>query len=203
MRHGRICRLGVFYDGTYFAFAQQYFYHQRKLGWLDYRDFQLMLQEYARSREQGYDAYKVVYAAWFQGMGTSTQMEERHLRHDRNRHHNLMHAGIDMKYLPLSTTQGEKGVDVALAVDAMQIGLGGKIDIAVLVSGDGDFVPLVRELMKNGVRVMVAYFDYETEQGRSFANDRLLAAANYVVDVNDLEHDKDFRSLFQSMFYRG
>jgi uncharacterized LabA/DUF88 family protein len=74
---------------------------------------------------------------------------------DRRLHRDLMHAGVEPRYLPMSQTRGEKGIDVALAVDALQVALDGKIDIAVLVSGDGDFVPLVRALNKQGVRVMV------------------------------------------------
>jgi uncharacterized LabA/DUF88 family protein len=49
---------------------------------------------------------------------------------------------------------------VALAVDALRVGLGGTIDIAVLVTGDGDFVPLVRGLNKQGVRVLGAYCEF-------------------------------------------
>jgi len=67
---------------------------------------------------------------------------------------------------------GEKGSDVALAVDAMQIGLSGKIDIAVLVTGDADFVPLARALMKEGIRVMGAYFEYDDNGHKSFINER-------------------------------
>ncbi len=111
-----------------------------------------------------------------------------------------MHAGIELKYLPMSMTHGEKGTDVALAVDALGVGLTGKIDIAVLVTGDGDFVPLARELMKNGVRVMVAYFDYKDGEYCSFANERLLSAANYELNISGLETDKDYRSLFKSLF---
>jgi uncharacterized LabA/DUF88 family protein len=56
-----------------------------------------------------------------------------------------MHAGVEPKFMPMPQSgHNEKGADVALAIDAMQIGLEGKIDIAVLVSGDGDFVPLAR-----------------------------------------------------------
>ena len=73
-----------------------------------------------------------------------------------------MHAGVDPKYLPMSQKHGEKGVDVALAVDALQVGLGQMIDVAVLVTGDGDFVPLVRALNKQGVRVLAAYFAFES-----------------------------------------
>ena len=32
--HGAICRLGVFYDGTFFSIAWNYYYHERQLGWL-------------------------------------------------------------------------------------------------------------------------------------------------------------------------
>ena len=46
-----------------------------------------------------------------------------------------------------------------MAVETLQIGLDDKIDIAVLVTGDGDFVPLVRALMKNGVRVVITHFE--------------------------------------------
>ena len=86
------------------------------------------------------------------------------LKRDRSLYHDSMHAGVDPKYLPMSQMQGEKGVDVALAVDALQVGLGQMIDVAVLVTGDGDFVPLVRALNKQGVRVLATYFAFETKE---------------------------------------
>lgn len=203
MQNKSICRIGVFYDGSFFSCSQNYFYHGRKLGWLDFRAFHSLLQEYLRTKEQGFSTYKVVYAAWFQGLFSSTDAEERQLRRDRNLHHDLMHSGIDTKFLPMSTAKGEKGTDVALTVDALQVGLKGQIDIAVLVTGDGDFVPLVRELMKNGVRVLIAYFGYEDGEYKSFANERLLNCANYEVNINDLENDKEFKALFKSLFRSG
>jgi uncharacterized LabA/DUF88 family protein len=112
-----------------------------------------------------------------------------------------MHAGTEPKYVPMSTSQGEKGVDVALTVDALQVGLAGNMDVAVLVTGDGDFVPLVRALNKQGVRVLAAYFEFEAKDGgKSFINDRLLAAANYAVDIDDLETSKDHKQDFASLF---
>lgn len=198
--HG-ICRIGVFYDGSFFTYSQNYFYHERQLGWLDFKALHHLLQEYVRTKEQGFNTYKVVYAAWYQGLFTSASAEERQLRRDRNLHHDLLHAGIDSKHLPMSTSDQEKGVDVALAVDALQVGLNDQIDIAVLVTGDGDLLPLVRALNKNGIRVLIAYFSYESESGaKSFANDRLLAAANYEMNINSLEDDKEFRALFKALF---
>lgn len=195
-----LCRIGVFYDGSFVSFAQRYYYHNRNLGWFDFKAFHTVVQELVRNKEQDHSTYKIVYSAWFQGSFPSKKADERHLRNDRTLQHDAMHAGIDLKYLPMSMSHGEKGIDVALAVDALGIGLAGKIDIAVLVTGDGDFVPLARELMKNGVRVMVAYFDYKDGEYCSFANERLLSAANYELNISALETDKDYRSLFKSLF---
>ncbi len=50
----------------------------------------------------------------------------------------------------------QKGVDILLAVD-MLVGAFNKLfDVAVLISGDEDFVPLVVEVKRRGVSVVVA-----------------------------------------------
>jgi hypothetical protein len=116
------CRIGVFYDGSYFSYAQRY-YHNRKLGWLEFRNFHSLIEEYISGKEQGYSNYKIVYATWFQGMFPVSQGTEKQLRFDRNLYHDLMHAGIDPKFLPTSQAgRAEKGADVALAIDALQSG---------------------------------------------------------------------------------
>src|SRR5438034_11342845 len=202
--HGAICRLGVFYDGSFFSYAQNYYYHERQLGWLRFPDFHHFLEKFIGLREQGFASYKVVYAAWHQGLFTSKDATLEQLKRDRNRHHDLMHAGVEPRYLPMSQTQGEKGIDVALAVDALQVGLDGKIDIAVLVTGDGDFVPLVRALNKQGVRVLGVYFKFQTKDGKkSFINERLLSVVNYAVDINALENDKEYKQAFKSLFWKS
>ena len=197
------CRIGVFYDGSYVAYAQRYFYHNRKIGWLQLKSFHSLLESYIRTKEQGYANYRIVYAAWFQGLFPVTQSDEHHLRTGRNLHMDLMHAGIEPKFLPMSQSGNtEKGVDVALAIDALQVGLEGKIDIAVLVSGDGDLIPLVRALMKQGIRVLAAYFQYEDSEYKQFINDRLLTVCNYELNVNLLESDKDFKAAFRALFWK-
>jgi len=62
---------------------------------------------------RGFASYKVVYAAWHQGLFTTKDATFDQLKRDRNLHHDLMHAGVDPKYLPMSQKVGEKGVDVA------------------------------------------------------------------------------------------
>jgi uncharacterized LabA/DUF88 family protein len=202
--HRAICRLGVFYDGSFFSYAQNYYYHQRKLGWLRFPELHRFLEKYIGLREQGFSSYKVVYAAWHQGLFTAKDATPDQLKRDRDRYHDMMHAGVDPKYLPMSQKQGEKGVDVALAVDALQVGLGQMIDVAVLVTGDGDFVPLVRALNKQSVRVLAAYFAFEATDGnKSFINERLLTAANYAVDIDALESSKEHKQDFATLFRKA
>ncbi len=196
-----LCRIGVFYDGSYFTYARRYFYFDRKIGWLDFKPFHGLIENYIRTKEQGYTHYRIVYGAWFQGMFSGSQADEKQLRTDRHLYHDLMHAGIDPKFIPMPQSgSGEKGADVALAIDATQVGLEGKIDIAVLVTGDADFVPLARVLMKQGVRVIAAYFEYEHGEHKSFINERLLNVCNYSLNVNEMEKDKDFRAIFKGLF---
>ncbi|UCE59385.1 MAG: NYN domain-containing protein [Phycisphaerales bacterium] len=198
---GSICRIGVFYDGSYFAYAQSYFYHDRNLGWLSFQPLHTFFETFIAKKEQGFSSYKVVYAAWHQGMFPGKDATDEQLRFDRRLYHDLMHAGVDPKYLPVSQQRREKGTDVALAVDALQVGLDGKIDIAVLVTGDGDFVPLVRALNKHGIRVLAAYFDFQDSRGKkSFINERLLKCCNYEVDVGKLDGDRESGVAFKGLF---
>jgi uncharacterized LabA/DUF88 family protein len=198
-----ICRIGVFYDGSFFTYAQYHFYAERKLGWLTFQPFHTLVEDFVREKEQGFPVYRVVYADWYQGLFTSTQSNEKQLHAQRNRDIDMMHAGIEPKYVPMSQqTQREKGVDVALAIDALQVGMEGKIDIAVLVTGDGDLVPLARALMKHGIRVGVVFFDYESkpQNRKSFVNQRLLNACNYSLNINALEKDRKYQGLFRGLF---
>jgi uncharacterized LabA/DUF88 family protein len=200
MSNQSLCRIGIFYDGSYFTYAQLHFYADRNLGWLSFMPLHRLIEDFIREKEQGYFNYRVVYAGWYQGLYTSTQSTDHQRRIDRNRHIDLIYAGIEPKYMPMSQEQGEKGIDIAMAIDALQVGLDGKIDVAVLITGDGDFVPLVRALMKHGIRVATAYFEYESERRRSFASERLMVVSNYVLNITDLEKDRKNQGLFRSLF---
>lgn len=50
----------------------------------------------------------------------------------------------------------QKGVDTLIAVDMLVGAFSGLFDIAVLVAGDADFVPVVEEVKRSGVMVAVA-----------------------------------------------
>jgi len=71
----------------------------------------------------------------------------------------LEKLGIETKTKDLQVFAGgakKADWDVGLAIDAVK--LAPKLDAAVIVSGDGDFVPLVEYLKLNGVQVEVISF---------------------------------------------
>jgi uncharacterized LabA/DUF88 family protein len=92
---------------------------------------------------------------------------------------------------------------VALAIDSVQIGLDGKIDIAVFVTGDADHIPAVRTLMKHGVRVMIAFFEFSGNEHKSSVDHRLRNISNYEIDIAGLEKDKDFKTMFRNLFRKN
>ena len=44
----------------------------------------------------------------------------------------------------------EKGVDVSLALETLELAIFKQFNILVLIASDGDYVPLVRKLMQWG-----------------------------------------------------
>jgi uncharacterized LabA/DUF88 family protein len=68
--------------------------------------------------------------------------------------------------------------DVGLAIDC--ISLSKQLDVVVIVSGDGDFIPLVKYLQFNGLIVEVLSF------GRSTSG-KLIEAVNNFIDLEEFE----------------
>lgn len=98
--------------------------------------------------------------------------------HEEEFHSALAGQGFELKTKPLQTFVGgqKKGDwDVGIAVDILR--LEPKIDVAVLVSGDGDFVPLVEFAKEKGLRVEVMAF-------RESCSSKLIASADSFVDFS-------------------
>jgi uncharacterized LabA/DUF88 family protein len=52
-----------------------------------------------------------------------------------------------------------KGVDIALTKDLLSHAFMGNYDVAVLIAGDADYVPVVEEVKRLGKRVIVSFFE--------------------------------------------
>ena len=93
----------------------------------------------------------------------------------------LEKAGFELKSKDLQVFPGgmKKGDwDVAIAIDA--ITLSRQVDVVVIVSGDGDYEPLVDYLKFSGLIVEMAAF------GRS-ASGRLIEASNNFLDLEEVK----------------
>ena len=73
-----------------------------------------------------------------------------------------------------------KGVDIALTKDMLSHAFLANYEVAVLVGGDGDYVPLVQEVKRLGKRVHVWFF---TDQG---LNPDLVRIADEFSDLTEL-----------------
>jgi len=58
-------------------------------------------------------------------------------------------------------TDRSKGVDIALTTDLLSGAYNNNFDRAVLVAGDGDYVPLINEVKRLGKVVHVLFFENE------------------------------------------
>ncbi|MFQ6133397.1 MAG: NYN domain-containing protein [Armatimonadota bacterium] len=65
----------------------------------------------------------------------------------------------------------QKGVDVYLALEMYRLARDDAYDVAILVSGDGDFVELVEQVQNTGRRVLVRYFERHCSEHLKRAGD--------------------------------
>ena len=97
----------------------------------------------------------------------------------------------DLKIRPDGTAKGDW--DMGIAIDSMS--LVNKLDTVVLISGDGDFVPLVEMLKANGCRVEVYSFPEST------AVDLMEAATSYT-PIDDSLLYKKYNGLKKRRIYK-
>ncbi len=72
----------------------------------------------------------------------------------------------------------QKGVDTLIAVDMIVGAYGGLFDIALLIAGDADFVPVLEEVKRRGIMVAVA-------SPRARISDELRRCADRFLEVDD------------------
>ncbi len=98
--------------------------------------------------------------------------------HEEEFHEALATQGFEVKTKPLQSFIGgqKKGDwDVGIAMDILR--LEPKIDVAVLVCGDGDFIPLVEFAKERGLRVEVMSFRESTSKA-------LIEAVDSYIDLS-------------------
>lgn len=93
----------------------------------------------------------------------------------------LMHAGIETREKDLQIFMGggkKADWDVGLAIDAIRIAP--LLDVVIIVSGDGDFIPLIEYLKFHGLQTEVAAF-------RPTTSSKLVETADAFTDLSEIK----------------
>ena len=209
-----LTRIGVFYDGNYFLHVSNYYnyFHERKSR-IDISGLHRFIRSHVAQLE-GTDERlcQIVDAHYFRGRlnaHEATQLGNQ-LYYDRVFDDILMAEGVTTHYLPLRTYNGvrqEKGIDVWLALEAFELAFYKRFDVLVLITSDGDYVPLARKLNTLGSRVMVLSWDFEytNTNGRlvtTRTSQDLLEEVSYPVAMHEMidnrlrRHDPLIQQLF-------
>lgn len=199
-------KIGIFYDGNFFLHVSNYYqyYHAKKA-----RISISGLHDFIRHRvaaEENTDVRycHIVDAHYFRGRLRAQDAEQRDLLlKERLFDEVLMREGVTTHYLPLGP-DGEKGIDVWLALEAYELAIYKQFDVIVLVACDGDFRPLLRKLNTIGARVMLLAWDFEYTDRNGLQKltrtaQVLLDEATYPVQMHQIIDDRALRNDQQIM----
>ncbi len=192
-----IIRIGVFYDGNFYSHVSNYYqYSHKRKARINIRG----LHEFIRNEVAEHEGCDVKYchlveAHFFRGRPRAAESEHRGtLLKERQFDDVLVREGIVPHYLLLGP-QGEKGIDVWLALEAYEQTIYKRFDVVALIVSDGDFLPLMRKLTGLGARVMLLAWDFRwtdpdgTERETKTAQ-VLLEEATYPVMMSQLIDDR-------------
>lgn len=186
-------RIAIFYDGAFFWRVSNFYRHRHaRASFISIDGLHEYIRARVAERETGgnLDLCQIVEAHFFRGRFSLKSVQAmkdpaKQLEVDRFQDQLLMHAGVDAHYFPMNETVDppeEKGIDVWLALHAYELAVHKPFDVMVLVSGNSDFVPLVRKVSALGTRVMVLGVDME---GAVKTSQRLMDEASYLTMLSD------------------
>ena len=173
-RKKTILKIGIFYDGYYFYKVGNYykFDHARQARISVSGLHTFVRTEVASRLNVDLDLCKIVEAHYFKGRGGAKNVNEKSIMGERYFEDALTREGVDLHFLPLvrgaNNELKEKGIDVSLALNAYKKAAAKAFDVFVLIAGDGDYLPLVRELQTMGtapIEVMLLSWDFECANG--------------------------------------
>jgi uncharacterized LabA/DUF88 family protein/cold shock CspA family protein len=208
-----LIRVGVFYDGNYFLKISDYYYfqHERKARISLEGLHEFIRHQVAEEEDVDVRLTQVTTSHFFRGRLSATEARDKdRLFHDRLLDDILMNLGVCTHYMPLKTRDGrlqEKGIDVWLSLEALEMALHKTLDVVVLIAGDSDYVPLIRKLNTVGTRVMLLNWDFKYEDFKgetrvTRASQHLLEQATYpvamhaVIDRGLQEQDEVVENMF-------
>ena len=184
-------RIGIYYDGHYFYKVSNYYKfdhaRQARISILGLHSY--ICSEISSRLNADVASCKVVEAHYFRGRSVKTG-NEKAIVGERYFEDALTKEGVNLHYLPLvrggNNELKEKGIDVSLALDAYKKAAAKTFDVLALIAGDGDYLPLVRELQNMGapIDVMLLSWDFECANGDvTMTSQDLLEEVKYPIQM--------------------
>ena len=211
MSDTKLTRIGIFYDGGYFAHVSDfYLYNHEREARISIQGLHALIRDEVSKREQT-DARRcqIVEAHYFRGRFSADEARrfdaqrpdvDSSLYRERKFEDALIKAGVTPHFLPVfANDEGrpprEKVIDVWLALEAFDLARNKGLNEVVLVTGDGDYVPLVRKLNGLGTRVMVTAWDLSlgTGSGTTRTAQALIDEVTYPVMMGGIIDDRTRR----------
>lgn len=210
----RINRIGVFYDGGYFARVSNYYrFHDARKSRLSI----MGIHEFVRQAFQEFENvdkryYQITDAHYFRGRFSAYEAsrKQNQLYNDRAFDDALMYANVTTHYIPLTHGRNnrpfitEKGIDIWFALESYELAVLRRYNAVVLVTGDRDHLPLMRKLLALGIRVMLLYWDVEFQEGSEDrpirTSQALINEATYAVNMVNVLSDPKRLDIAEKIF---
>lgn len=208
-------RIGVFYDGNFLLHASNYYnYIHPKHSRLSLSG----LHQFVNHTVAGLESVSnvcITQSHYFRGRINAAEALQRgnQLYNDRVFEDIMMAEGVQTHYLPLHNSQSrkeERGIDVWLSLEVFELALEHKIDFAVLVISDTDYVPMLRKLASLGVKTMILgwEFNYTNVDGINVVtktSHELLQLASYPIAMHQVIEEglAEQNPMIESLFVAG
>ncbi len=161
--------IAIFFDACYFQIASRYYAldkdHSADLSVSGFQNF--VVHEVAAREHLPPHRLQVSCARAFAGSvvrGTKNALNR--LEREWVQESAWIDAGVVPVSVPRSKGYEEKGVDITIAIHAMEVASSGGCDIFAIVTGDADFIPLIHKIKSMGVRVMVLSWKSDYKKDR-------------------------------------
>lgn len=158
-----LTRVGIFIDGGYLITVSNYYAYNHSRGsrialqgLMDFACAYVADQMGTRR-----ELCQVAAAHYYRGRLAASVAAQRDMV-EKERHFDdmLSKLGITPHYLPL-VRDVEKGIDVWFALDVYDMAIRDAYDVAVLITGDGDFVPLIQKLNERGAPSVIMAWEID------------------------------------------
>lgn len=203
-------RFGVFMDGNYLYRVSNFykFDHSRGKRIAFNALVPYLVRKISEIEKMDEALVKCVEAHWFKGKMTMAQLykkypgEQERLRYMESERYvddSLMYEGITQHNFPLRMHPNgeieEKGIDVWLAAETLELNQLKHMDVICLVACDSDFVPLVKKITSAGTKVYLMSWDMVTTNGIETRTSQMLINESHVyLPMHEMIDSRDNRT---------